>query len=497
VLLRRSLRRILVAATAAVAIVASSLGSGPATALLPPPDPPVKVIVQLWDGADTTARLAVAAAGGTVTADLPVVNGFAATVPQSAVPNLGSLAAVRFVSPDTPLHFQEAMPDGGPASVHKDVLGVEETQSAGLRGGGVGVAIIDTGVAAVEPVASRLVPVNGQPCKNFSNEAGCSDSLGHGTFIAGLVNDVAPDANLLAVKLAGRDGSGDLSTLLKAMGWVIANKDAYGIKVINISLKTFSPLSYRIDPINLAMDRAWAAGITVVVSAGNDGPADGTIAKPGDTPSVITVGSTDDKGTVEIGDDSVAPFSGRGPSTPDGVVKPDVVVPGKSLVSLRSPGSEADRLAPNFVDATRRRGSGTSFSAPLVAGAAAVLHAADPSATNDRVKFALSAAGRPIPGASSSAAGAGTFTMTGAVRAVPGQANQTYFHPVFWPERPASYQDVAGSAFEDDWLAAAAQGWNWQGWNWQGWNWQGWNWQGWNWQGWNWQQSSWQGWNWQ
>jgi hypothetical protein len=126
-----------------------------------------------------------------------------------------------------------------------------------------------------------------------------------------------------------------------------------------------------------------------------------------------------------------------------------------------------------------------------------VLLSADPTATNDRVKFALRAAGRPIADATATDVGAGTFDLQGALAAPAGLANQDLFHPVFYPARPATWTDIAHSAYETDWLAAAQQGWNWQGWNWQGWNWQGWNWQGWNWQGWNWQGTSWQGWNWQ
>ena len=123
----------------------------------------------------------------------------------------------------------------------------------------------------------------------------------------------------------------------------------------------------------------------MVVAAGNQGSGERTIAKPGDDPWVITVGATDDHGTVSIADDTVAEFSSRGPTLADGIAKPDVAAPGRSLHSLRSPGSEADLRYPYFVDGTHRLGSGTSFSAPEVAGAAALLHQADPAASNNRV----------------------------------------------------------------------------------------------------------------
>ena len=472
----------------------------PASAVLPP-EPRVKVIVQQWDGADLSVTTLVASLGGTVTSDLPVINGFAATVDESDVAAVAAASGVRAVSLDAPVLAQSLPADGGAPSVHKDVVGATEATASGARGAGVTVALIDTGISAVGPVAGRLVAVptatGSEACVNFSGEAGCHDTYGHGTFIAGLINDVAPDANLLALKLSGRDGTSDVSRLLKAIGWVIANKDAYGIKVVNLSVRTYSPLSYRIDPVNLAVERAWAAGLTVVVSAGNQGPGPSSVAKPADDPWVITVGSTDDQGTTTVADDVVSSFSARGPSIPDGVVKPDVAVPGRSLISLRSPGSEADLRYPYFVDSTYRRGSGTSFSAGLVSGAAAVLMAADPAVGPDRVKFALAATGRPIANATANDAGAGTFDVAAALTAPAGLANGDLFHPLLWPYRTASLTDVAGSVFEAQWLAGTWQGSNWQGSNWQGSNWQGSNWQGSNWQGSNWQGSNWQGSNWQ
>ena len=489
----------------AAAIVLAAPQSSPAV-LGDPPTPPAptqaKVIVQLWDGNDAGPRAAVGVLGGTITSELPVVGGFAATIDGSQVAALAAHAGVRVVSADVPVLTQQAMPDGGAASVHNDVIGATTANAAGHRGAGVAVAVIDTGITKVAGLHGKVrnvaTPAGGiAGCVNFSDEQGCSDNYGHGTFVGGLVHSVAADADLIAVKLSGRDGTSSVSRLLKAVGWVIDNKADYNIKVLNLSLRTYSPLSYRLDPVNLAVERAWAAGISVVVSAGNQGPGASSIAKPADDPWVITVGSTDDAGTVTLADDAVSSFSSRGPSMPDGVAKPDVVVPGRSLVSLRSPGSEADLRYPYFVDSARRRGSGTSFSAPLVAGAAAVLHAADASATNDRVKFALTSSGRVIPGASSAAAGAGVIELGAALNAGPGVANGGQFQPLFWPASTASSVDVDGSVFEPQWLGSNWQGSNWQGSNWQGSNWQGSNWQGSNWQGSNWQGSNWQGSNWQ
>src|SRR3546814_3374953 len=172
-------------------------------------------------------------------------------------------------------------------------------------------------------------------------------------------------------------------------------------------MRSDSSLSYRLDPLNLAVEQLWANGITVVVSAGNQGAGSRTIAKPGDDTWVITVGASDDQGTADTAEDAVAAFSSRGPTLADGVAKPDVVAPGQSVHSLRSPGRDADLRYPNFVDDAQRLGSGTSFSAPQVAGAAALLRQADPTATNDRIKFAL----METAGALGPADGAGRGTI--------------------------------------------------------------------------------------
>jgi serine protease AprX len=498
---RRSLRplRTLLASVLAAALLVTS--GGPARAVLAPP-PELQLIVQLWDGDELATIGAIQTLGGVVTDELPVVNGVGVRATASEAGAIAGLGGVRAVSLDVPVLAQSVVGDGGPDSVHLDVVGASAAHAGDQRGAGVNVAVIDTGIADVAALADRIVPVPAAGggtarCVNFSDEAGCDDSYGHGTFVAGLVHDVAPEAGLVSVKLSGRDGTSSVSRLLKALAWVITFKDELDIEVVNLSLRTYSPLSYRVDPVNFAVQRAWASGLTVVVSAGNQGPADGSIAKPADDPWVITVGSTDDQGTIALGDDVVSSFSARGPSIPDGVAKPDVVAPGRSLVSLRSPGSEADLRYPNVIDADRRRGSGTSFSAPLVSGAAAVLAAADPAATNDRIKFALRASGRAVPGAGESAAGAGTIDVAGALSAPAGVANQERFHPLFQVASVASAGDVAHSVFELAWLGGAVQGSNWQGSNWQGSNWQGSNWQGSNWQGSNWQGSNWQGSNWQ
>jgi serine protease AprX len=501
------LGRLIVGLLAAASLL---LSGAPAGALLvpPPPPPPVKVIVQQWHASDTTVADYVEFLGGTVTRDLPIIGGFSATVPSDAVSTITYLAGVRAVTNDGRVEPESVEPDGGPTSVYRKVVNAP-TDPGTPQGAGVTVAVIDTGIAAVPDLADNLVPVVGAggattTCVNFSTEPGCADSYGHGTFIAGLIagdgvrKGVAPAAGLLSVKLSGRDGSSSVSQVIAALQWVVENRDLYDIGVVNLSLRVESNLSYRIDPINLAVEQAWANDIVVVASAGNQGAAGAeTISKPGDDPWIITVGSTDDHGTNGLGDDAVAAFSSRGPTYTDGLAKPDVVVSGRSLISLRAPGSAADTTFPTFVDDTYRRGSGTSFSAGIVSGAAAVLRSADPTASNDRIKFALTQTARPLAGVPSTVQGSGVIDVTGALTAAAGEANTALFHPIFNPAVTGVSNDWLGSTWDLTWNGTNWQGTNWQGTNWQGTNWQGTNWQALEWEGTNWQGTNWQGTNWQ
>jgi len=404
----------------------------------------VKVIVQKLDAADRRPEAAIQRLGGTVTKDLPIVDGFAATVPTGTVARLNGVPGLRAVTLDAALHPMGLL--GGttkaaPKSAYIKEVRADSMWAGGNTGDGVTVALLDTGVAPVPDLAGRLVQVdNGllrptSPCENLTGEPTCDDNYGHGTFIAGLIagngassngawSGMAPDADILSVKVAGRDGSADVSAVLAGIQWVVSFKDRYGIKVLNLSLGTDSTQSYRVDPLNFAVEKAWDAGVTVVVAASNRGPDAGTISKPGDDPLVITVGAVDDMGTSGIGDDQLPDFSSHGPTAADGLAKPDVVAPGGHVVSLRAPGSAVDTEYPTYVDGAYRKGSGTSMSTGVVSGAVALMLGANPTMTPNRIKFALGATARPTASADRMAVGSGVIDAYGAVRAPAGVANQ-------------------------------------------------------------------------
>jgi serine protease AprX len=409
----------------------------------------VRVVVQKLDAADRGPEAAIGALGGTVTRDLPIVDGFAATVPAHATAELAGIPGIRAVTLDETLRPQGLLSgptnNSPPKSAYIKEVRADSEWAAGVTGQGVTVALLDTGIADVPDLAGRVLPVRDDlslnlfnptaPCENLTGEATCDDSYGHGTFIAGLIagngaasngawSGVAPKANLVSVKVAGQDGSADVSTVLAGIQWVVSFKDRYGIKVLNLSLGTDSTQSYRVDPLNYAVEKAWDSSITVVVAASNRGPDPGSISKPGDDPLVITVGAVDDMGTPGLGDDQLPDFSSRGPTAADGLAKPDVAAPGAHVVSLRAPGSAIDTQFPNYVDGSYRKGSGTSMATGVVSGAVALMLQANSGLTPDRIKYAVRAAARSAASDDAMAVGAGVVDAYGALRAPAGVANQ-------------------------------------------------------------------------
>ena len=488
----------------------------------------VGVVVVRRPGTGGAAERALRRLGGTVTRDLPLVRGFAARLSARDVAALAASGGVASVSLDRRMTVQGTIGGGGsdgPTSVYNKVLRADGLQRAGQRGAGVTVALVDTGIADLPDLAGRVLPVASGPlglrdaaCVNLSGEDHCGDSYGHGTFLAGLIAGsgaasggeyagVAPQANLVSLKVAGRDGAADVSNVIAAIQWAVSFKDDYGIKVLNLSLGTDSTQSYRVDPLNYAVERAWAAGIVVVVSASNRGPSAGTISKPGDDPFVLTVGAVDDRGTAGIGDDRLPLFSSRGPTAADGLAKPDIVAPGARLVSLSAPGSAVAEQFPSALPAPYRRASGTSMSTALVSGSIALLLSAQPAMTPDRVKYALTATARGVASTDRMAVGSGMVDVGGALWAPPGVANQGLERSTGLGSLDASRGTVRVQA--DDpmrtvvegaltaqlllWDPLAYTGTEWTGANWYGANWYGANWYGANWYGANWYGANWYG----
>jgi serine protease AprX len=406
------------------ALAVTVLSAGQAVAARPSPRLPV--VVQAESG--TSAARAVHEAGGRVVRSLELVDGVAAELSDLERAKLVGLGVS--VVPDIPLRASSVTFDPATADVQLAAINPGPTWTPGA-GAGVGVALVDTGVAAAPDLAGRVVAG-----PDFTDEGDGLDHHGHGTFMAGLIAGdgtaggggavrhfgVAPGAHVVSVKVAGRDGGTSLSRVLAAIDWVVEHAEEHAIGVLNLSFGADVPVAWPADPLSMAVEAAWASGITVVAAAGNGGA--GSVTSPGRDPWIITAGATDTHGTAATGDDTVPSWSGR--ARLGRFQKPDLVAPGVSVVSLRAPGSATDEANPSArMGEHYFRGSGTSMAAALTAGTAAVLLSDRPLATPDHVKGALVAAADPIGGSS-----AGALDLAGAVASEP--------RPEWWQSHPLS-----------------------------------------------------------
>jgi serine protease AprX len=270
-----------------------------------------------------------------------------------------------------------------------------------LSGAGVGVAVIDSGVdSRHETLWSRVVA-----SVDFTGGDG-TDGFGHGTHVAALIagapswiadgvefRGIAYDAGIVNLRVLDAAGFGRASSVIQAIDWAIDHRDRYQIRIINISLGTPVLQPYRDDPLCEAVERAVAAGLLVVTSAGNFGGVGfGGITSPGNDPGVITVGALATQDTAVRVDDTIADFSSHGPTAYDLVAKPDVLAPGTDVISARADGSWLAQQVGTLEDAA---GSGymsltgTSMAAALVSGATALLFEQEPGLTADAVKVLL------------------------------------------------------------------------------------------------------------
>lgn len=387
------------------------------------------VVVQV-DGdrfTDLAVRATVLSTGGRLEHELPIIDGFSAVINASTLDALGDRHAsvIRAITLDAPMSLAHTAPEGQAYNDTSfvETMGAHRLHKKGYTGSGVGIAFIDTGVRAVDDVSGRIVGG-----VDLTTEGDGVDRYGHGTFLAGVAAGtgklsngkhagVAPGANIIPVKIAGANGAADVSQALAALQWVVSFKDTYDIGVLNLSFGTDSNQSQLIDPLNYAVERAWDAGIVVVVAAANLGPADKTIMKPGDDPLVITVGATDSNGTTDRSDDIVADFSSRGPTAANGYLKPDLVAPGTHLIGLRARGSTIDTANSHArVDRYYFRGSGTSFSTAAVSGAAALLRQIHPDWSPDQIKGALISTTAPGPVGDRNVDGHGAIDVAAAAK---------------------------------------------------------------------------------
>ena len=277
------------------------------------------------------------------------------------------------------------------------------------------IAIVDSGIDASRPeFAGRLVAnvnLNSLP----GNSPG--DGRGHGTFVAGIAasglagkSGAAQRAKIVSLDVMDDKGMARTSDVIAAADWILANKAKYGIRVANFSLHSSAANSFMYDPLDKAVERLWFNNVVVVAAAGNYGKPDGPSGvpfAPGNDPFVITVGASDMGTSVSMYDDVAAPWSAYG-YTLDGFAKPDLVAPGRYIVGPVSTTATLYSERPDHVvEPGYMELSGTSFSAPIVSGIAALILGRHPDYTSDQVKGALMLGTKPMPRASYMSVGVG------------------------------------------------------------------------------------------
>jgi len=460
------------------------------------PDKPISVIVQKA-GKSSQAEKRAIHLGGKITRDLFIINAFSAEMSAGAAWQLAASPSVRWVSLDAPVHTS-----GGPIStfnlqgafikaVGADRLWNEDP--AYLQGQGVTVAVVDSGdcvncVDLVDPINQprTLVGVSVMTGPGSSNPA---DRYGHGSLVEGIVGGtgvglsgkymgMAPGVNLVSVKVANNLGEALCSDVVNGLQWVYDHKDQYNIRVVNLSLNSDLLESYNTNPIDAAVEVLWFNGIVVVVSAGNNGTAG--LFPPANDPFVITIGATDDRGTTSLTDDMVASFSAYG-ITESGFVKPDLVAPGTNLISIvpKTKNKIWKDHQKNYTGESASNEyymqvSGTSFSAPVVSGAVALLLQDEPNLTPDQVKYRLMAtANKDWPGYNAAAAGAGYLDIYAAVHGTTTESANTGINAsqLLWTgSQPVTWNSVSWNSVSWNSVSWNSVSWNSVSWNSVSWN---------------------------
>ena len=412
-------RGALVAACTAAVVGTAVIGEA---SVAPPTGDLMRLIIRESAPGTAAAETAVRALGGQVVSRLSIIGGFVADVPAASVSELRQTPAVAHAWQDGSVRVRD---DAAPMYDCDDDAAADDDQglecydafppnkawpkAIGLHavppetaGEGVTIAVLDTGITKTRDFGDRVVAR-----VDLTPDGDGYDGYGHGTNMAGIVGadgarsggkwrGVATGVSLLPVKVADWNGATDVSVVLAAMEWIAVHREEYGIDILSLSYGTDSSQTYELDPLDFAVERLWSFGVVVVAAAGNRGEGGSKIDKPGDDPRVITVGAADLHGTVRTADDTVAPFSSRGP-THDGVAKPDLVAPGITIVSQRAPKSTLDAMRPTArVGKHYFKGTGTSQATAMVAGVAALVLDAAPGLSPDQVKKILITTATPM-----------------------------------------------------------------------------------------------------
>lgn len=396
----------------------------------------------------------------------------------------------------------------------KDSIGIEAIDApdawARSTGKGVVVALMDSGIGLHPDLRAGKVVARA----NFAGDNGIGlDPAGHGTHLAGIIaahgsvfRGVAPDARLVDIRVLDQNGDGTLRSVVAGFDWLLKHRTALHIRVLNLSLGTTQRSSYHDDLLAALAESAWFSGIVVIAASGNEGPVPGMIATPGADPFIVTVGSFDDQGTRSAQDDRESAFSSRG-LTVDGFAKPDVLAPGRRVVSLRANGARLEltnyeravanttasvNLNVNLNASGNGKGnnkdngnlyirmSGTSVSSAMVSGVAALILSAHADYTPTKTKGAIVASGRSLTGSVSRA-----VTATAALTVRPRSVNSDLLPSMLL------MTTLENSGVVDS--GTTWEGVTWEGVTWEAVTWEAVTWESVSWEGVTWESVSWEG----
>jgi subtilisin family serine protease len=357
-------------------------------------------------------------ANGQVVGALPLIDGAVGYANAAGIQAMSLLSQVAAIDQDAVVRPRRPSVVPGPTwsagqvdSFYALEVHADQVWKQGGSGRGITVAVLDSGVAADPDLTQASNRILASVGFAGARDPQHPDPGGHGTHIAGTIGGdgtrsagqyvgVAPRVNIVDVQVLDQNGNGRVSSVLRGIEWVLAHQAQYNIRVINLSFGAPAQRSYHLDPMAAGVEIAWKHGLVVLVAAGNGGPNSGTVETPGVDPYAITIGATDDQATLTLADDTLAWFSAWGTPT-DSTPKPNLIAPGRRLVSIRVPGSTLDTLLPDHVvtaknGATYFRLTGTSMATAVVSGAAALLLEHQPGLTPDQVKAILTATTQPF-----------------------------------------------------------------------------------------------------
>lgn len=272
-------------------------------------------------------------------------------------------------------------------------LGADVVHAKGFYGNGIGVAILDSGILPhpdfvrngnrilrfVDFTEEAKEHRHGIPIPQYH------DPAGHGTHVAGILCGdgvmsagkycgLAPKSHMVCCRVLDEKGEGSATVVGEAIRWVIANKEKYGIRILNLSFGSTENGTKAAAELNTLAECAWDCGLVVVASSGNSGPKPGSVTAPGSSKKVITVGG-----------EAIDLKPGRGP-TFECVMKPELIAPSSGIMSTAASGGSYGKRGVRYYYIGR---SGTSMATPMVSGAIAVLLGCIPELSNKEVKQIL------------------------------------------------------------------------------------------------------------